>query len=219
MRGRAGDIEIGYAHHPHALKVKRLKAVARCGLVGEQARPQPVLLEKLREHRRRRFVERPPARQAEHGSAGGPGRRGNGGDGDRGARGGQLLLGKGRRHRPAIAGGIGTRSIVMIGKVADKGRDRLLDMGKLRRGESAAGRIGGSELETFQRDLVIIRGKRTLLEQQFGLVEHLVGIAGEHSLIEAFWRRQSGSVAEHHVEKLEPVHVPAQHHQAEGERS
>lgn len=191
---------------------------------GSTRTPNPCFFQELPEHRRRRLVERPSTRQAQHRPARGPCIRDlRGVAARRRTGGGKFLLAEGRRQR-AVFGSFRAprlalvRSVVMIGQVADQGGDRLLDMNELCGRKRAARGIGGRKLQPLQRDLVVIRGERAFLEQSLGLIEHLVRIAGEHPLIEAFGRRKRGPVAKHHVKEFQPVHVSAEHHQAQGER-
>ena len=69
-----------------------------------------------------------------------------------------------------------------------------------------------------QGDLVVIGGQGALLQQHLRLVERLVGIARQDALVEALGGRQRRTVAEQHVDELQVLHVPPEHHQAQRER-
>jgi hypothetical protein len=56
------------------------------------------------------------------------------------------------------------------------------------------------------------------LQELLGMLERLVRVVGQKSLVEVFYRRERWSIPEQHVEELEPVHVPPKHHEADGER-
>ena len=121
-----------------------------------------------------------------------------------------------RRRRPPLPGAGSASS--WSASSADQLLDRVLDPLELLRREHAALRVVGGELQALERHLVVVGGERALLQQQLGVVLHLVRVAGEHALVEALDRRQRRPVAQQHVEELQPLHVPAQHHQAEGQR-
>ena len=74
------------------------------------------------------------------------------------------------------------------------------------------------KLQALERDLVVIGRERLLLQKFLGLIERLGRVSRQHALIENFRRRQSGPVAEHHVEELQTLDVPAEHHEAYRQR-
>ena len=105
----------------------------------------------------------------------------------------------------------------MTAEILHEGPDHVLDLIELALSQDAARRIVGGELQASEGDLVVIGRQGALLQQDFGRFQRLVRIAREHALIEVLRRRQGGPVAQEHVEELEPLHMPPQHHEAEGQ--
>ena len=131
----------------------------------------------------------------------------------------QRLLGQRRADRIRLL--LGRRRLDVVGTGRDRATRPLI--ASLIRSiwagaEDAAGGVVRGELQSLQRDLVVVGRQRALLQQLLGVLERLVGIAGEHALVEVLGRAQRRPVAEQHVEEFEPLDMAAEHDEAEGQR-
>ena len=109
-------------------------------------------------------------------------------------------------------------SIVLIDQIVEKLDDGRFDLFALRAIERSSRDVLLGELQTRQGDFVIVGRKRPLLEEFLRLVDRLGGVFRQHPLIEQLGWRERRSIAEHHVEECETLDVPAEHHQAYGQR-
>ena len=115
--------------------------------------------------------------------------------------------------------GIASRpTVVVFGQVIDHLEDRSFDLLGLRTVERAACEVVLRELQPGQCHLVVVGQERPLLEKLLGFFHGLGGVLGEHPLVEDLRRRERRPIAEHHIEKLEALNMPAKHHQTHGQR-
>src|SRR5215212_4014940 len=96
----------------------------------------------------------------------------------------------------------------LIGEVAHELAHGAANLGLANPVQNSASCVGLSKLKAPHRDLVVISGESPLLEELLGLFGCLSWIASEHPLIEDLGGRQRWPIAEHHVKKLEALHVP-----------
>ena len=109
-------------------------------------------------------------------------------------------------------------AIFVVVQILDQALDAQLDPFEMVSGQNTSFGVDDSEPQALQRHVVVVGRQRHLLQQDLGMVMHLVRIARQHPLIEAFHRCQRRAVAQQHVEKLQPRHMPPKHHQAERQR-
>ena len=127
-----------------------------------------------------------------------------------------------RRCRGLAPGGIGIglggrRRIDVIGEVVDQAEDGLLDLHPAHMLQHPAIDVQLSQRQAAYGDLVVIFRQRLALEIELGLMGGLVRVVGEHALIEILLQRQGRLVAQDDGEKLQPLDMPAEDHEAEGQ--
>ena len=146
---------------------------------------------------------------------------------------GQQLCGH-RCHRPAqraapgnaqYGAGIGPArwrddgGIVLMGlQILDQRSDRPRHPFQLLGRQHLAGCVGIGQRHRRDRDLVIISRERLILQQRFGLLQHLVRVPGQHPLVKALNRGQRRPIPQQHIKKLQPLHMPPEHDHAERQR-
>ena len=131
---------------------------------------------------------------------------------------GSILFGAGRGRVGLLGGANGHLAVFVFVKILDQTLDAQIDPFEMVRGQSASFGVDDGEPQAFQRHVIVIRRQRQLLQQDLGMVMHLVWVARQHSLIEAFHRCERRTIAQQHVEKLQPRHMPPKHHEAERQR-
>ncbi|MGC2222284.1 MAG: hypothetical protein WA624_07925 [Methylocella sp.] len=100
----------------------------------------------------------------------------------------------------------------MIGEILDHFVDRFLDPPLSQLVEHAAAEIHLRQQQSRERHLVVIIDERIGFQELFGLIDDFRGIPGEYALIEVFDRSKRRRVAEHDIEKSQPLHVAPEHH-------
>ena len=122
---------------------------------------------------------------------------------------GDSLLGQGEAGRRSVAVAVGGLNVLMLRtEILDQFADRIFDTLDLELIQHATRGVAGRELQAFERDLVVVGRKRPLFQKLVRLIVRLIRIACQHALVEAFDRGQRRAVAQHHVQELQPVHVP-----------
>src|ERR1700730_2894502 len=105
----------------------------------------------------------------------------------------------------------------MIRQILDDLLDRFLDPPLSLLVEHAAAEIHLRHQQSLKRHLVVIVDERIGLQELLGLVDDLRLVPGEHALIEVFDRRKRRCIAEHDIEKSQPLHVPPEHDKTDRE--